>query len=224
MNLKKWFSEIKKALNKNNLSDRKDKNKLVNLLIIFLVGVLMIITVSFFKTSDTNKVQTISSSSGNSSSTNSSANSSANKNTTDAETQNKDNSSDYEKSVEAKLKDTLQKIDGVGKVDVMINFESGEEEVPAVNINDSKNVTEEKDTSGGTRNTTQNNNGSTVVVTNDGDKSKPLIVKTYTPKVSGVCVVAEGAQNKITELRISKAVMDLFNITEDKINVYPMKK
>lgn len=222
MNLKKWFSEIKKALNKKILNDRKDKNKLVNLLIIFLVGVLMIITVSFFKTSDTNKVQTISSSSGNSSSSNST--SSNNKNTTDAETQNKDNSSDYEKSVETKLKDTLQKIDGVGKVDVMINFESGEEQVPAVNINDSKNITEEKDTSGGTRNTTQNNNGSTVVVTNDGDKSKPLIVKTYTPKVSGVCVVAEGAENKITELRISKAVMDLFNITEDKINVYPMKK
>ncbi|MBP2031473.1 stage III sporulation protein AG [Clostridium algifaecis] len=210
MNFKKWFSGIIKTLDTKNL---KNKNKGVNLLIIFLIGVLMIITVSFFKTPDSNKAQTTNSN-----------NSSSSKSTASNETQDKSDSSDYEKSVEAKLKDTLEKIDGVGKVDVMISFESGEEQVPAVNINDSKNTTQEKDTSGGTRNTVQDNNGSTVVTTNDGDKSKPLILKTYKPKVSGVCIVAEGAENEITELRISKAVMDLFNITEDKINVYPMKK
>lgn len=209
MNFKKWFSGIIKTLDTKNL---KNKNKGVNLLIIFLIGVLMIITVSFFKTPDSNKAQTTNS------------NNSSSKSTASNETQDKSDSSDYEKSVEAKLKDTLEKIDGVGKVDVMISFESGEEQVPAVNINDSKNTTQEKDTSGGTRNTVQDNNGSTVVTTNDGDKSKPLILKTYKPKVSGVCIVAEGAENEITELRISKAVMDLFNITEDKINVYPMKK
>jgi len=93
-----------------------------------------------------------------------------------------------------------------------------------MNVNDSTNTTNEKDNSGGTRNTTQNNNGSTVVMKNDGDKSEPLIVKTYKPKVSGIVVVAQGAEDNITELRISKAVMDLFDITDDKINVYPMKK
>ena len=122
------------------------------------------------------------------------------------------------------LKSTLEQIDGVGKVEVMISFESGEEHVPAVNINDSTNTTQEKDNAGGTRNTTQKNNGSTVVTTSDGSKSEPLILKTYNPKVLGVCVVAEGAENKVTELRISKAVTDLFGISGDKVNVYPMKK
>ncbi|WP_446899358.1 stage III sporulation protein AG [Clostridium sp. LBM24168] len=213
MNFKKWFSYIKKEIYNKDFNGSKDKNKTVNLVIIFLLGILMIITVSFFKTSDTDKSGSINSSNYGSSKT--------------EQTSEKDNSydsSNYEKSVENKLKSTLENIDGVGKVDVMINFESGEEQVPAVNVNDSINTTNEKDNSGGVRTTTQNNNGSTVVITNNGDKSEPLIVKTYKPKVSGVCIVAEGAENKITELRISKAVIDLFNITEDKVNVYPMKK
>lgn len=212
MNFKKWFSYIKEGVNNKSINN-KNKNKTVNLIIIFLMGILMLITVSFFKTSDSNKAESVTSSNSESDKT--------------EQTSTKDTSynlNDYEKSVEDKLKSTLENIDGVGKVDVMINFESGEEQVPAVNINDSTNTTNEKDNSGGTRTTTQSNNGSTVVITNDGDKSEPLIVKTYKPKVSGVCVVAEGAQNKITELRISKAVVDLFDITEDKVNVYPMKK
>ncbi len=106
----------------------------------------------------------------------------------------------------------------------MITFESGEEKVPAVNINNSTNKTVEKDTEGGTRNTIQENEGSSVVITNNGDKTQPLIVKEYKPKIKGVCIVAEGAENNITKLRISKAVVDLFSLEENKVNVYPMKK
>lgn len=208
MNFKKWFSEINKILDKKNLKNKKNK---VNLMIIFLLGILMIIVVSFFKTPDSN------------SSTTANANKYANTQNQQNNTQNQSEDT-YEKYMENKLKSTLEKIDGVGKVEVMINFESGEEKVPAMNVNDSTNTTNEKDTSGGTRNTTQNNTGSTVVMKNDGDKSEPLIVKTYKPKVSGIVVVAQGAEDNITELRISKAVMDLFDITDDKINVYPMKK
>jgi stage III sporulation protein AG len=36
--------------------------------------------------------------------------------------------------------------------------------------------------------------------------------------------VAEGAENKVTEYRIRKAVTNLFNIPDNKVNVYPMKK
>ncbi|MBA5850616.1 stage III sporulation protein AG [Clostridium sp. cel8] len=210
MNLKKWVSYISKKVDESNL---KNKGKVVNLIIIFLIGILMIITVDFFKTPQLSNSQSVVSTNY--------------KSDTEEDTTNLDESSDsseYERSVENKLKNTLEKIQGVGNVDVMINFKSGEEQVPAVNINDSTNVTNEKDQSGGVRTTTQSNNGSTVVVTNNGDKSEPLIVKTYKPKVSGVCIVAEGAENKITELRIAKAVEDLFDITDDKVNVYPMKK
>jgi len=194
MNYKGWFNK--------NLNTKIGKKGLSNLLILFLIGILILITINFFSTS---KIQN---------------------NSDQNQTQSPDLKSvdDYESSVQTKLKNTLEQIEGVGKVEVMVSFECGEEQVPALNITDSTNNTEEKDTEGGTRNTTQNNNGSTVVITNDGSKSEPLIVKTYKPKVTGVCVVAEGADNKLTELRISKAVINLFNITDDKVNVYPMKK
>lgn len=211
MDFKKFFEKLSKDSEKNS----SDKKNVANLLIMLLAGVLIVLTVSFFKTSNTIGIQ----------SPGVGDNKGANKiGKTEQQTSSDRSTQDYENTIQQKLKDTLEKIEGVGKVEVMVSFESGEEQVPAVNINDSTSNTEEKDNEGGTRNTTQKNNGSTVVVTNEGDKSKPLIVKTYKPKVSGVCVVAEGAEDKVTGLRITKAVVDLFNIPENKVNVYPMKK
>ncbi|MBZ9608390.1 stage III sporulation protein AG [Clostridium estertheticum] len=131
---------------------------------------------------------------------------------------------DYEAQLESKLKSTLEGIQGVGKVQLMIYFESGEESVPAVNVNDSKSLTQENDTTGGKRNITQENNGSAVVMSNNGNENAPLIVKKIKPVITGVCVVAEGSNEKVTELRIRQAVIDLFNLPKNKVNVYPMNK
>jgi stage III sporulation protein AG len=131
---------------------------------------------------------------------------------------------DSEIAAENKLKSVLEAIEGVGKANVMITFDGSEEQIPAVNINDSTNNTKEKDSSGGTRDTTQKNNGSTIVMTNDGMKNQPLIIKTTKPKIVGVCVVAEGAKDRVIELKITKAVTALYNIQADKVSVFPMKK
>lgn len=210
------LKDLKKLFEKHNDKEKNsylnDKKNRANLLIVFLIGILILITASFFKTSKAQiSDQTLSN----------------NKNSSKEQQKSQVEDSDsekYENTIQDKLKSTLEKIEGVGNVEVMVNFESGEEQVPAINATDSTNTTEEKDTEGGTRSSTQKNNGSTVVITNDGSKSEPLIVKKYKPKVSGVCVVAEGAENKLTELRITKAVVNLFSISEDKVNVYPMKK
>ncbi|APM38606.1 stage III sporulation protein AG [Clostridium kluyveri] len=215
MNFKKWLNELLKKGDKKNSNDKKN---ITNLAIVFLIGLLIIITINFFSGYSKNTYNNLNSNK-------SSSTDDTKKDTTEESTSTDENSShDYEESIQKNLKNTLEQIEGVGKVEVMISFESGEEHVPAVNVNDTTNTTEEKDNEGGTRNTTQKNNGSTVVITNDGSKSEPLIVKTYNPKISGVFVVAEGAENKITELRISKAITDLFGLSEDKVNVYPMKK
>lgn len=208
MNLKNVIDKAAKGIKNYNFSNKKNFN---NLLILFLSGILVVIAGSFFKTSSISDTSKISSQN-------------KNQNQKQAIQSTSKESQDYETEVQDKLKNTLEGIDGVGKVDVMISFESSEEQVPAVNVNDSTNTTEEKDTSGGVRNSVQKNNGSTVVTTNDNGKTEPLILKKYKPKVSGVCVVAEGAGNDLTQLRITKAVMDLFNLPENKVNVYPMKK
>lgn len=195
--------DLKKILEK--LLSKDKKSNLINLTIIALIAILVVIGTNIFKS--TGSAETNEASSKN------------------QQVQKASSSSDdYEAVLENKLKTTLEQIQGVGRVDVMITFESGEEQVPAINVNDSTSTTEEKDGSGGIRTNTQKTNGSTIVVTNDGSKNEPLIVKTYKPKVVGVCVVAEGADNKVTEYNISKAVVKLFNLSMDKVNVYPMKK
>lgn len=194
--------DLKKLL--NMLNKESNKKNIINIVILALIGVLLLIGSSFFK--------------------------STNAATYEAKLGDKKviqpevNKNAQEQELENKLKNVLSQTEGVGRVEVMLYFESGEEQVPAVNINDSISTTQEKDNAGGTRDTTQKNNGSNVVITNTGDKSEPLIVKTYKPRITGVYIVAEGAEERVTQLRITQAVVKLFNISENKVSVYPMKK
>ena len=210
-NLLSKCAEYIKTIIKGGDDKSKDQNNkksdkiLVNLVLMILVAVVIVLASSFFK---------------NSSST--SATLEEMEKDKIVTENNSFQSNDYETQLENKLKTTLEGIEGVGKVQLMIYFESGEESVPAVNINDSKSLTEENDTEGGKRNTTQENNGRTVVMSNNGNADEPLIVKTYKPTITGVCVVAEGSSEKVTELRIRQAVINLFNLPENKVNVYPM--
>lgn len=196
------FEKIKKIF-KND--DGKNKNT-GTLIILILIGVLLIIGSNFFKNQTTENTSAVQQSNAN------------NQSNTD------DSTKVYEEQLQNQLKKTLENIQGVGKVDVMIYFGSGEEEVPAVNVNDSTNTIEENDNSGGKRNTTEKNNSSTVVITNNGDKNEPLILKTYKPQITGVCIVAEGAGDKYIKLQLTEAVINLFNVPVDKVNVYAMKK
>ena len=59
--------------------------------------------------------------------------------------------STYEDKQKTELTNILRKIDGVGEVDVMINFESGEEKVAAYDSTNQTTKTEETDTNGGIR-------------------------------------------------------------------------
>lgn len=130
----------------------------------------------------------------------------------------------YEAQQKTDLKNILKKIDGIGNVEVMISFESDETKVPAMDSNKQTSVTEETDNQGGKRTTNQQTDNSQVVMENSNGQSSPLIVKTYKPKVVGVMVVAEGADDSKIKYEISQAVSILYGISLDKVNVYPMKK
>lgn len=200
--LKKVFptEEVKIEKSKNN----KFPNFLIICLSVILAGMLVILVSDFFKSTSTVKL-------------NSQEKAVLPENVSF-------NTQDYEAAAENKLKTVLEDMDGVGKVKVMITFDGSEEQIPAINVNDSTNTTKEKDPAGGTRDTTQKNNGSTIVITNDGIKNQPLIIKTAKPKVVGVCVIAEGAKDRVIELKITQAVTRLYNIPADKVSVFPMKK
>lgn len=131
---------------------------------------------------------------------------------------------DYEDTLKNDLASTLSQIQGVGRISVMIYFETGEESVPGVNKNNNSKKTEEKDTEGGTRNTIEDVNGETTVILNKGSDTEPFIVKKVKPKIGGVMIVAEGADNIAIKEQLLNSVRTLLNIPASKVAVMTMKK
>lgn len=128
---------------------------------------------------------------------------------------------DYESKQKEELKKILSKMEGVGEVDVKMYFESGEVKVPAYNSTTQNSETREEDSQGGTRSTTQENGGDTIVMS--GDTNEPFILQTYKPKITGIIIVAEGASSSKVRYDIQVAVSSLYNLSLDKVNVYPME-
>lgn len=200
----------------NNEKSKEQKKKngsgnvFTNLIILFLGGVLLVIVSTIFKPQSMPTM-------GNKTDEKTIIEQSQGKNSQTINT-------NYKDQVEKELKAALENIDGVGKVHAMIYFEGGEEQLPAYNSNETKATTVEKDPSGGQRNITQDNGGTTVVMTSEGGSQKPVITKVLNPKIVGVLVTAEGASDKTTELRIRVAVSKLFGLSDNKVEVYPMKR
>lgn len=129
---------------------------------------------------------------------------------------------EYEEAQKEELKQMLSKMDGVGTVEVMISFESGEVKVPAVNNTTQVAETKEDDGEGGTRVNTQQTDGSTIVMKTENNTNEPYILKTYKPQINGILIVAEGATSSKVRYDVQVAVASLYNLSLDKVKVYPM--
>ena len=131
------------------------------------------------------------------------------------------NASDYVRRLETDLSSILSKIQDAGRVSVIITLECGAEIIPAKDESTSEKVTNEKDTSGGTRIINEKTTDDKVVFTAaQGGNSKPLIIKEINPEVKGVIVVAEGAKDSKVKLKISRAVQTVLDIPAYKVTVY----
>ena len=128
-------------------------------------------------------------------------------------------------TLEVKLRSVLAQIQGVGKVDVMITYESSAEEIPAYDTKRSESTTQEKDSEGGTRNITQEDYDSALAYkdTPEGGKA-PVILKETKPKVRGVLVVAEGAGTVTIRQQILSAVTVVLDVPVHKVEVAQRKK
>lgn len=102
----------------------------------------------------------------------------------------------YMAELEHKIVSVVQKIDGVGKVVVAITHDDTSESVYAYG--------------------------------KDGDdilyvKGEPVVIKTLPPKIVGVVVVAEGADNPIVRMKINEAVVTLLDVDEARVQVFTHK-
>lgn len=128
----------------------------------------------------------------------------------------------YQDKVKNELKNILTKIKGVGDVEVIIHFEGGEELIPALDSEKSTTVTEERDSNGGNRVNNNNKDGTKVVMSNQGSSTQPLILKKYNPKIIGILIVAEGADDPKISYDLTKIVSSLYDISDSKVSVIPM--
>lgn len=127
---------------------------------------------------------------------------------------------DYAKETEQRLSNILSTVKGAGKVEVMISFESTPERVIAYVVSNSTSRS-----SNGDNNYNENtqNTSSPQIIHLDGDQI-PLIIKEISPKVKGVIVVAEGADNIKTKIEIINAVSVLLEINAEQITVLTRSK
>ena len=206
MSMKKITDDVKDFFAKNG--------KLKNLIVICLILVFILIAMNVVGSSSmlNSKITSISN------------NNIKTEQNNDKYNENVMTSDEYEAKQKTDLINILKKMNGVGDVDVMITFENGEEKVPAYDKTEQKATTEETDTQGGKRVNNQNNDNSKVVMTQNNGKNEPFILKTYKPKIVGIVIVAEGAENSKTKYEIEQAVSKLYNLSLDKVNVYSMKK
>ncbi|MDO5557345.1 MAG: hypothetical protein Q4G05_03790 [Clostridia bacterium] len=194
------FDKLKKMINinHNNTSKRKVEN-LVVFIIILIITVLIIKMVC----------------------------SPGNKNTT----QEKDTSAqtnevgtdtaniEYD-GLEGKLENILSKIQGVGKVNVLITYSQSSEIIPLYNEDEKETSTQEKDDTGGVRTISETENKREVVY-KEIDGSKDIITQSIIkPKIEGAIITAEGGDNDEVKNNIVQAIQAVTGIATHKIQVF----
>lgn len=124
-----------------------------------------------------------------------------------SESNNSNNEIDnYVQNLETKLEKTLSTVKGAGKVSVVITIESGKETVIA------KKTT-----------TIQTENGITTEDTPILVNGKVVTLKELYPKIIGVLIVCEGANNFNVVYNIQQATVSLLNINVNQIEILDMK-
>jgi stage III sporulation protein AG len=129
-----------------------------------------------------------------------------------------------EHSMETRLKEILEKIVGVGTVDVLVTVDSTEEIVVEKEGQDSQQVTDENDPNGGRRHITSITKDGRVVLYEVSGDQKPIVTKTINPRIRGILIVAKGAENATVRRLIVNAVEKGINVQVNRISVVPSKQ
>ena len=117
----------------------------------------------------------------------------------------------YIDNKEAELKALLEKVSGVGSVEVMITLEDDGEDI--VLRDSSGEISSEADAS--------RSSSSTSAV--EGSNGDPYVVRNVKPQIKGVVVACEGGGDPEVALKISEAVQALFGLPAHKIVVLEIK-
>jgi stage III sporulation protein AG len=130
----------------------------------------------------------------------------------------------YVENQEQRLKNILEQIDGVGKIQVMIRAKASKEYVVEKDLTTSTSTVSETDAQGGARQSNDTSKSESSLYTKDaGGNDIPWVIKEIEPEIEGVVVAAEGGGNETIVSEITQAVQVLFDIPVHKIKVVKMK-
>ena len=124
--------------------------------------------------------------------------------------------------LESKLEKILSKIQGVGEVQVCINYQESAEVVAMYNENSKTSSTEETDTSGGTRKIEEIDTQKDIIYKENNGEKTPITKKVIQPKIEGAIITAKGANNAETKTNIIQAVEAVTGLATHKIQVFEM--
>lgn len=140
-----------------------------------------------------------------------------------AATTNDSEEEEYITYYENKLKKLLERMEGVGKVEVVITLKSSAEQVILKDTPYTQESLNETDNEGGSRisSNTQKQDETVLVTTNLGE-TVPYVLKELEPSVEGVVVLAQGGGDGNIATKIVNAVGVLFNVPAHKVQVLKM--
>lgn len=135
---------------------------------------------------------------------------------------NIDSNMDNVENLENKLKNILSKIQGVGEVDVCLNYSESSEVVAMYNENSTISTTEETDDSGGVRKIEETDTQKDVIFKEEDGNKTPITTKVIQPKIEGAIITAQGVNNAETKNNIILAVEAVTGLATHKIQVFEM--
>ena len=203
--------KLKKIFNKEKeeVGQEKSKRKIENLVVFAIILIITIISINLIWNGDKKE---------NVENTTASKKLATSDETNSKQSENLSNSSE----LETKLKNILSKIQGVGEVDVFVNYSESSEVIPMYNENSQISTTEETDTSGGVRKIEETDTQKEVIF-QEGSGSKEIITqKVIEPKIEGAIITAQGADDVNVKTNIIQAVEATTGLATHKIQVFIM--
>ncbi len=131
----------------------------------------------------------------------------------------------YQDKLEAELEEFLEMVEGVGAVEVLIYLDTSQEYVVEKDtpVTDSFGEDSEADGTKSMQQERQMDEETVYTVNSNGDEV-PFVTQTKNPKIAGIVIAAQGADNEAVKLRIMKLAMALYGVEANKIDVLSMKK
>lgn len=202
--------KLKKLVNNEKQEDGNDKKKIENLVFFVVILITTIIIINTIWNGKNKEVKQ-------ENNTNSKQLANANQNDI-----NLNNVQQTSEDLETKLEGILAKIQGVGTVEVFINYSESSEVVAMYNENSKVSTTEETDTSGGIRKIQETDKQKDIVYEEVNGKKTPITQKILQPKIEGAIITAKGASNIDVKTNIIQAVEAVTGLATHKIQVFEM--